>query len=115
MKPTDANDVRQAISLSGIQEHAHQALDRITARVAELEMETRHDRDLIRVWVNYAQEWRERLHLPDGVDVFETLVAERNRYKDALLLWTAMMENPNYDLGEMANEFDRIVLAALNL
>jgi hypothetical protein len=39
LKPTDANDVRQAISQSGIQEYAHQALDRITERVADLERE----------------------------------------------------------------------------
>ena len=42
MKTTDANDVRQAISQSGIQEYAHQALDRITARVAELEGQNAH-------------------------------------------------------------------------
>ena len=48
-------------------------VDALRARVAELEAESRHDKALIRTWVNYAQEWRQKLNLPEGTDVFSVM------------------------------------------
>ena len=50
-----------------------------------------------------------------AMEALEQIRTERDRYRDALLMWKRMMADPNYDFGELCEEFTKMVNGAFGI
>jgi hypothetical protein len=62
---------------------------------------------------DYDTDWINARFIAEARELVPELVAEIERLRDALRIWIDMMEDDQYDAGEMISEFDRIARAAL--